>query len=163
MKQLVVFLFVSATIYACTNTSEKINTVVNTSSCVKEGPEVDLMKKALTAYCNGDWPTFATCFSDSALSYHNADTVGTKMTDRIEMFKKQRESLGETVDPGNPNLEVVTVDSKNERYKDYKWGHAWVRFTRTAKTGEKKSTLTFASFAIKNGKIDWEQVIYDTK
>lgn len=163
MKKLFICFFVSASLFACTNNSVKTTPAVSTSSCVKEGPEIDLMKKAITAYSSGDWATFATCFSDSAKSYHNADTVGMKMSERIELFKKQRETIGGTVDPGKPNLEVVTIPTNNEKYKDYKWGHAWVRFTRTSNTGEKKSTLTFASFAIKNGKIDWEQVIYDTK
>jgi hypothetical protein len=163
MKKLLLSFLVSASLFACTNQTEKTEIAANASSCVKEGPEVDLMKNAITAYSKGDWATLATFFSDSALSYHNADTVGMKMSDRIELFKQQREALGGTVDPGTPNLEVATIDTKDERYKDYKWGHAWIRFTRTSKTGEKKSTLTFASFAIKNGKIDWEEVIYDTK
>jgi len=79
----------------------------------------------------------ASCFSDTALSYHNADTVGMKMADRIEMFKKQRAAQDEKVDPGTPNLEVVTVASKDGKYNGYKWGHAWIKFTRTSKTGEK--------------------------
>ena len=163
MKKTILAVILGVTLFACKSSTDKSETVACTSSCVKEGPEVDLMKNAITAYSNGDWTTLASYFSDSALSYHNGDTVGMKMSDRIELFKQQRETLGGTVDPGTPNLEVATVDTKDERYKDYKWGHAWVKFTRTSKTGEKKSTMTFASFAIKNGKIDWEQVIYDTK
>jgi len=42
-------------------------------------------------------------------------------------------------------------------------GHAWITFKNTSKTGETSKTLTFASFAIKDGKILWEQVIYDAK
>jgi len=70
---------------------------------------------------SGDWDTMASCFSDSAKSWRNSDTVGMKMSDRIEMFKKQRETLM-SVDPGMPHLEVVTVESIDEKYKGFKWG-----------------------------------------
>ena len=105
----------------------------------------------------------ATCFSDTAKSWHNNDTVAMKMSDRIELFKKQRESTGVVVDAGTPNLEVVTVPTTNEKYKGIKWGHAWITFKNKFKTGEVRSSLTFAMFAIKDGKIIHEQVIYDTK
>jgi len=82
---------------------------------------------------------------------------------RIELFKQQRESTGVVVDAGTPNLEVVTVPTTDEQYKGIKWGHAWVNFKNTSKTGEISKSLTFISFAIKDGKILWEQVIYDAK
>lgn len=165
MKKTILIALFAVTLFSCKNASETATTetTASTSSCVKEGPEVDLMKKAITAYTSGDWATMASCFSDSAKSMHNADTAGIKMSDRIEMFKQQRASLDGSLDSGTPNLEVVTVDTDDEAYKGYKWGHAWVKFTNTTKAGVKKSTMTFASFAIKDGKIQWEQVIYDTK
>ena len=86
-----------------------------------------------------------------------------KMSDRIEMFKSQRESSGVVVDPGTPNFEVVTVPTTDEQYKGIKWGHAWITFSNTAKTGEISKSLTFVSFAIRDGKILYEQVIYDAK
>lgn len=166
MKKTIFLFFVATSLFACkaSNDQNAINagTKTNTSSCVKEGPEVDLMKKAITAYSNGDWATMATCFSDTAKSWHNSDSVAMTMSDRIEMFKQQRASL-ESVDAGTPNLEVVTVDTDDERYKGYKWGHAWVTFTTKSKTGAVSKTVTFASFAIKDEKIVWEQVIYDAK
>jgi hypothetical protein len=164
MKKTILIALFAVTLFSCKNASETATTeaAVSTSSCVKEGPEVDLMKKAITAYSTGDFATMATCFSDTAKSWHNGDTVAMKMSDRIEMFKKQREGV-ESIDVGTPNLEVVTVDTDDERYKGYKWGHAWVNFTNKSKTGEVTKTLTFASFAIKDGKILWEQVIYDAK
>lgn len=165
MKKTILMALCVVTLFSCKNASETATTATtaSTSSCVKEGPDVDLMKKTITAYSTGDWATLSSCFSDTAMSMHNADTVGIKMSERIEMFKQQRASLDGTLDAGTPNLEVVTVDTDDEAYKGYKWGHAWVRFTNTTKAGAKKSTMTFASFAIKDGKIQWEQVIYDTK
>lgn len=165
MKKTILMAFFAVTLFSCKHASETATTetTASTSSCVKEGPEVDLMKKAITAFSSGDWATMASCFSDTAKSMHNNDTVAIKMSDRIEMFKQQREAMGGTVDPGTPNLEVVTVDTKDETYKGYKWGHAWVTFTNKSKTGEVSKSLTFASFAIKDGKILWEQVIYDAK
>jgi len=165
MKKTILIALFAVTLFSCKNASETATTatVATTSSCVKAGPEVDLMKKVVTAYSNGDWATMATCFSDTAKSWHNDDTVAMKMSDRIELFKKQRASIDGVVDSGTPNFEVVTVETDDEQYKGYKWGHAWIRFKSTSKTGEKMSNLTFASFAIKDGKILWEQVIYDAK
>lgn len=165
MKKTILVAMLATTIFACSTPSEKPATeaTASTSSCVKEGPEVDLMNKAITAYASGDWATLQSCFSDTAKSWHNNDTVAMKMSDRIELFKKQRESIDGTVDAGTPNLEVVTVASSDSTYAGYKWGHAWVKFKSKQKGGELKSSLTFASFAIKDGKILWEQVIYDTK
>jgi len=166
MKKTILVAMFATTLFACSTPAEKTasaETDATTSSCVKEGPEVELMKKAITAYSNGDWATAASCFSDTAKSWHNNDTVAMKMSDRIELFKQQRESTGVVVDAGTPNLEVVTVPTTNEKYKDIKWGHAWITFKNKSKTGEVRSSLTFAMFAIKDGKIIHEQVIYDTK
>ena len=166
MKKTILVALLATTIFACTTPAEKTasaETDATASSCVKEGPEVELMKKAITAYSNGDWATWASCFSDTAKSWHNGDTVGMSVSDRVEMFKKQRELFEGVVDSGTPNYEVVTVATDDERYKGYKWGHAWVTFKAKAKTGETMKTLTFGAFAIKDGKIHWEQVIYDAK
>ena len=166
MKKTILVALFATTLFACSTPAEKAaptETDATASSCVKEGPEVDLMKKVVASYSAGDWATMATCFSDTAKSWHNNDTVAMKMSDRIEMFKAQRASSGDVVDAGTPNLEVVTVPTTDEQYKGIKWGHAWVRFKTTSKTGEVNSSLTFASFAIRDGKILYEQVIYDAK
>jgi hypothetical protein len=166
MKKTFFVALLATTLFACSTPAEKTastETNATASSCVKEGPEVDLMKKVVTAYGAGDWATLSSCFSDTAKSWHNNDTVAMKMSDRIEMFKAQRESSGVVVDPGTPNFEVVTVPTTDAQYEGIKWGHAWITFKNTLKTGEVRSSLTFAMFAIKDGKIIHEQVIYDTK
>jgi hypothetical protein len=166
MKKTILVAMLATTIFACSTPAEKTastTTDVTASSCVKEGPEVDLMKKVVTAYGAGDWATMATCFSDTAKSWHNNDTVAMKMSDRIEMFKQLRATTGDVVDAGTPNFEVVTVPTTDAQYEGIKWGHAWINFKNTSKTGEISKTLTFVSFAIKDGKILYEQVIYDAK
>jgi hypothetical protein len=166
MKKTFLVAFLAVTLFACKNTSEKTETTeatASTSSCVKEGPEVDLLKKVITAYSNGDWVTMASCFSDSATSWHNNDTVGMKISDRIEMLKQQRATKGFVVDPGTPNLEVVTVATNDKKYEGYKWGHAWINYKYTSKTGEVSKILTFVAYAIKDGKLQWQQAIYDSK
>ena len=166
MKKTILVALFATTLFACSTPTEKAApaaTDASASSCVKEGPDVDLMNKAITAYASGDWATVASCFSDTATSSHNNDTVAMKMSDRIELFKQQREKSGVVVDAGTPNLEVVTVPTTNELYKGIKWGHAWINFKSTSKNGEVSKTLTFVSFAIKEGKIIHEQVIYDAK
>ena len=152
MKKTILVAMFATTLFAC-----------STPSCVKEGPEVDLMKKVVASYSAGDWATMATCFSDTAKSWHNNDTVAMNMTDRIEMFKQQRATTGDVVDAGTPNYEVVTVPTTDSQYEGIKWGHAWINFKSTSKTGETSKSLTFVSFGIKDGKILYEQVIYDAK
>ena len=166
MKKTILVAMFATTLFACSTPSEKTATTATdatASSCVKEGPEVDLMKKVVASYSAGDWATMATCFSDTAKSWHNNDTVAMNMSDRIEMFKQLRESTGDVVDAGTPNYEVVTVPTTDAQYEGIKWGHAWINFKSTLKTGEVSKTLTFVSFAIKDGKILYEQVIYDAK
>ena len=166
MKKTILVAMIATTIFACSTPGEKTattETASTASSCVKEGPEVDLMKKVVTAYSAGDWATMATCFSDTAKSWHNNDTVAMNMTDRIEMFKQQRATTGDVVDAGTPNYEVVTVPTTDSQYEGIKWGHAWINFKSTSKTGETSKSLTFVSFGIKDGKILYEQVIYDAK
>ena len=166
MKKTILVAMFATTLFACSTPSEKTattETAATASSCVKEGPEVDLMKKTITAYSTGDWATLATCFSDTAKSWHNNDTVAMKMSDRIELFKQQRATTGDVVDAGTPNLEVVTVPTTDAQYEGIKWGHAWINFSNTSKTGAVSKSLTFVSFAIKDGKILYEQVIYDAK
>ena len=166
MKKTILVALFATTLFACSTPAEKTastETDATASSCVKEGPEVELMKKVGIAFSAGDWATMSTYFSDSATSSHNNDTVAMKMSDRIELFKKQREKSGVVVDAGTPNFEVVTVPTTNELYKGIKWGHAWINFKNTSKTGVVSTSLTFVSFAIKDGKIMHEQVIYDTK
>ena len=166
MKKTILVAMFATTLFACSTPSEKTattDTAASASSCVKEGPDVDLMKKVVASYSAGDWATMATCFSDTAKSWHNNDTVAMNMTDRIEMFKQQRATTGDVVDAGTPNYEVVTVPTTDSQYEGIKWGHAWINFKSTSKTGETSKSLTFVSFGIKDGKILYEQVIYDAK
>ena len=166
MKKTILVAMFATTLFACSTPSEKTDstaTAATASSCVKEGPEVDLMKKVVASYSAGDWATMATCFSDTAKSWHNNDTVAMNMSDRIEMFKQQRATTGDVVDAGTPNYEVVTVPTTDSQYEGIKWGHAWINFKSTSKTGETSKSLTFVSFGIKDGKILYEQVIYDAK
>ena len=96
--------------------------------------------------------------------YSDLNSESAKAANYItDTFKVQDPVAILVVDAGTPNLEVVTVPTTNEQYKDIKWGHAWITFKNTSKTGEVRSSLTFAMFAIKDGKIIHEQVIYDTK
>lgn len=163
MKKTIFIAMLATTLFACSTTGEKKETTTSGSSFLQAGPEVDLIKKVVTAYSNGDWATMASYYSDTAKSWHNNDTVAMNMKDRIELFKKQRENIDGPVEVGTSNFEVVTVANPEPQYKDIKWGHAWVRFKFKEKEGALKSNLTFSSLAIKDGKIIWEQVIYDTK
>lgn len=162
MKKLMMPLLMATVLFACSTPTEKAapaETAAATSSCVRTGPDVDLINKAIASYGKGDWATLASCFSDTATSNHNNDSVAMKIADRIELYKKQRAGIDGEVEYGKPNVEVVTVEGSN----GIKWGHSWTKFTSKNKAGKTTSTLTFASFAIKDGKLQWEGIIYDTK
>ena len=88
MKKTILVALFATTLFACSTPAEKAastETDATASSCVKEGPDVDLMKKAITAYASGDWAAAASCFSDTATSSHNNDTVAMKMSARLKV------------------------------------------------------------------------------
>jgi hypothetical protein len=162
MKKTILVVLFATTLFACSTPADKAAssaTAVTASSCVRTGPEVDLINKAIASYGKGDWATLASCFNDTANSTHNNDSVSLRIGDRIELYKKQRANIDGDVDFGTPNVEVVTLEGSN----GIKWGHSWTKFTSKNKAGKTNSTLTFASFAIKDGKLQWEGIIYDTK
>ena len=71
MKKLMLIALMAVTLFSCKNNSETATTTAvatPTSSCVKEGPEIDMMKNAIAAYSAGDWTKLATFFSDTAVS-----------------------------------------------------------------------------------------------
>jgi hypothetical protein len=71
MKKTFFVALLATTLFACSTPGEKTTETAATSSCVKEGPDVELMKKAITAYSAGDWATWSSTFSDTAKSWHN--------------------------------------------------------------------------------------------
>jgi len=165
MKKIVLLFLAATTLFACqTNEVKTESTAGATGSVATTGPDVDLIKKSITAWADGDWATYASTYADTAKAVHNGwpsatdTTVGVKMPIMIENFKKQRELMDGNVTMGNSIIEVVTMPDGN------KYGHVWVELSWKNKKGEVGKSVLFDSYGInKDGKISYEWPIYDTK
>lgn len=166
MKKIVLLFLAATTLFACQTNEVKTETAAAAGGTVATtGPDVDLIKKSITAWADGDWATYASTYADTAKSTHNAwpsatdSTVTVKIPVLIEGFKKQRELMDGNVTMGNSIIEVVTMPDGN------KYGHVWVELSwKSKKTGVVGKSVLFDSYGInKDGKISYEWPIYDTK
>ena len=168
MKKLLLCFLVSASLLACNNQEAKTETKPATpetkGTVTSTGPDVDLIKKCITAFANADWATYASCYADTAKAFHNVwpsatDTsVGVRIPQLIEGHKKQREIADGNITLGETIYEVVTMPDGN------KYGHLWVKMSWKLKNGAIGKTVLFNSYGInKDGKITYEWPIFDTK
>ena len=165
MKKIALLFVTATTIFACVTTEIKTDSAAAAAGTVTtSGPDVDLIKKSITAWADGDWTAYASTYADTARSVHNGwpsatdTTVGVKIPALIEGFKKQRELMDGNVTMGNSIIEVVTMPDGN------KYGHVWVELSWKSKKGEVGKSVLFDSYGInKDGKISYEWPIYDTK
>ncbi len=168
-KALIALMLFSA--FACNTETPKTEAVASAEPSVTDstkgvlelaGPEIDLMKKLLSSVEKADWEAVRSCFSDGAMIFYNQwlpDTTqkGIPVSDVLEFEKSDRVNW-ENVSYGEPIFEVVTTASGD------KYGHFWVRYTaRNKKTGKTVDVPLFASYLIRDGKLQWEWAIYDTK
>ena len=165
MKKIALLFVTATTIFACVTTEIKTDSAAAAAGTVTtSGPDVDLIKKSITAWADGDWTAYASTYADTARSVHNGwpsatdTTVGVKIPALIEGFKKQRELMDGNVTMGNSIIEVVTMPDGN------KYGHVWVELSWKSKKGDVGKSVLFDSYGInKDGKISYEWPIYDTK
>ena len=165
MKKIALLFVTATTMFACVTTEIKTDSAAAAAGTVTtSGPDVDLIKKSITAWADGDWTAYASTYADTARSVHNGwpsatdTTVGVKIPALIEGFKKQRELMDGNVTMGNSIIEVVTMPDGN------KYGHVWVELSWKSKKGEVGKSVLFDSYGInKDGKISYEWPIYDTK
>ena len=166
MKKTLLLSVLCATLFACSTPAEKKETTEvtkGTTSVTTEGPDVELMKKAVTSWGNADWDTYLSCYADTARSAHNAWAVSTdttvvrKMSSYIDKFKKSRESVDGNIKLDHSIFEVVTMADGS------KYGHAWLDISWKTKKGAIGRSLLFNSYGIKDGKLTSEWPIYDSK
>ena len=168
----IIFAGVLLCAFACNQESSKTEAVSELidSSAAKsskgtlesEGAEIDLMKKLLSSVEKADWEAARSCFSDSAVIFYNQwapDTTqkGIPVGDVLANEKADRVNW-ENISYGEPIYEVVTAPTGE------KYGHFWARYTgKNKKTGKAVDVPLFASYLIKDGKLQWEWAIYDSK
>lgn len=168
-KALVAFMLFS--VFACNTEAPKTEITATAEPAVfdstkgvldQAGPEIELMKKLLSSVEKADWEAARSCFSVGAMIFYNQwmpDTTqkGISASDVLDFEKSDRVNW-ENVSYGEPIFEVVTTASGD------KYGHIWARYTaRNRKTGKTIDVPMFASYLIRDGKLQWEWAIYDSK
>lgn len=171
MKSLIIFFFLGIMLVACNQETPKTEAIATAPVVVDStkgtvdfaGPEVDLMKKLVSAIEKLDYVTARSCYADSAVIWYNmwpGDTTqkGTPIDEALANEKKMAETTWGDIKFGQPIYEVVTTASGE------KYGHIWARVLgKNKKTGKPIDATMFASFLIKDGKLQWEWNIHDSR
>jgi hypothetical protein len=126
------------------------------------GADIDLLKKLVASAERADWDAAKACFADSAMIFHNKWPLDTTQkgapVSEVLTFEKADRANWENISYGEPIFEVV-ITAGGEKY-----GHIWARYTaNNKKSGKKVDCPMFASFLIKDGKLQWESAIFDSK
>ena len=164
-----IFLLLTLIVLSCnsessnTAASEEPPKVDSTKGTVTyAGPDVDMIKGMIAASEKNDWTNLRSYFSDSALAFMNtwpSDTTQARVSIDavIEEEKVGRKDL-ENIAYKEPIIEVVTTAAGDS------YGHLWARWTAmNKKTGKSIDVPFFASFLIKDGKIQWIWELFDSK
>jgi len=122
----------------------------------KTGDDVDLVKSIIETYAAGKLDEYKSLFTKDAKVIHNNNESIT-ISDLVEIHKTHHNQISGPVKILSSNYEVISTANGK------KYGHAWVKFENTYKTGEKAVTPVFVSFGINSdGKIYFENAYYDT-
>jgi hypothetical protein len=171
MKKLMLALCMAVLLFACNQEAPKTETIASTPTVVDStkgtvdfaGPDIELMKKLISAIEKADFATALSCYTDSAMVWYNiwpGDTTQKGITVQQDMAiaKEMMETTWGNLSFGEPIYEVVTTASGE------KYGHLWARVTGTNKKTRKPFDVPmFASFLIKDGKLQWEWNLHDSK
>jgi hypothetical protein len=158
MKKLMLVLCLAVLLFACNQEAPKTEAVATTPTVVDStkgtvdfaGPEIDLMKKLVSAIVKADFATAQSCYADSAMVWYNTwpgDTTQKGITVQQDMAnaKELMETTWGNLSFGEPIYEVVTTAS-GDKY-----------------TKKPFDVPMFASFLIKDGKFQWEWNLHDSK
>ncbi len=171
MKKLMLALCLAFLLFACNQEAPKTEAVAAPPTVVDStkgtvdfaGPDIDLMKKLISSIEKADFAAARSCYADSAVIWYNlwpGDTTQKGITVEQDMANGQKmmETTWDNLSFGQPIYEVVTTASGD------KYGHLWARITgKNKKTGKAFDVPLFASFLIKDGKLQWEWNLHDSK
>ena len=122
-----------------------------------EGPEIDLIKKAVQHFTKGELDAYRSCFSDSATFVHNRwgnDNLQ-PIDELVKIHQTAKDQRKGDIEILNEIYEVVTIPNGS------KYGHGWLEFSSENKTGEKFVNTVFVSWGFDDDKLAWEWAIYD--
>ena len=139
-------------IIGCTSPENK-----DLSGFTFEGPEIDLIKKAVNHFTKGELEAYRECFTDSATYVHNrwANDTSQSIDELVKIHQLAKDERKGDIEILNQIYEVVTVPNGS------KYGHGWFEFSSENKTGEKYNNTVFVSWGFKNDKLAWEWAIYN--
>jgi hypothetical protein len=140
----------------------------NPGFAVFEGPEIDMMKKSVKAYLEGDFATYKSLFADTARAAVNVwpftagDFDKTISIDSvISNFKMSREKLHTEIKIGDDSIYEVIGEDYSDKSK-LMHGHMWLNWTaKTRDTGQAIGFPVFVAAGIQNGKFVYMWMIYD--
>jgi hypothetical protein len=129
-----------------------------TKQYFEESPEIEVCKKAVKAFQEGDAETYRSCYADTVRIWHNQYWV---------------KYPGKTIDEQMELLKRVHAMQENYRYEGEIWemiiqdnGQNWVHFwaqTHTKLKGddEKIEFVIHIAFSVVDNKIVYETLVYD--
>ena len=125
-----------------------------------DSPEIDVAKKAITAYVTQDWDLFKQQFADTAHIYHNQWGEPISVDSIIAFHRANNENLSGIKFTGpiddNPVYEMIVTDDS------VKWVHFWGLWNGTfTPTGKELTTPVNISLMVQNGVITLDVSIYD--
>ena len=122
-----------------------------------EGPEIDLIKKAVQHFTKGELDAYRSCFSDSATFVHNrwGNDNSQPIDELVKIHQTAKDQRKGDIEILNEIYEVVTIPNGS------KYGHGWLEFSSENKTGEKFVNTVFVSWGFDDDKLAWEWAIYD--
>ena len=123
-----------------------------------EGPEINLIKKAVQHFTKGELKAYRACFTDSATFVHNqwGNDNPQSIDELVKIHQEAKDQRKGDIDILNQIYEVVTVPNGS------KYGHGWFEFSSENKTGDKLVNTVFVSWGFKDDKLAWEWAIYNT-
>ena len=122
-----------------------------------EGPEIDLIKKAVQHFTKGELAAYRSCFSDSATFVHTrwGNDNSQPIDELVKIHQAAKDQRKGDIEILNEIYEVVTIPNGS------KYGHGWLEFSSENKTGEKLVNTIFVSRGFDDDKLAWEWAIYD--
>ncbi|MBT4308443.1 MAG: hypothetical protein HOD48_08425 [Candidatus Marinimicrobia bacterium] len=123
-----------------------------------EGPEINLIKKAVQHFTKGELKAYRACFTDSATFVHNqwGNDNPQSIDELVKIHQEAKDQRKGDIEILNQIYEVVTVPNGS------KYGHGWFEFSSENKTGDKLVNTVFVSWGFKDDKLAWEWAIYNT-
>lgn len=137
-------------------------TFVSLVACTEQryftsSPEIDIAKKSIEAYENGNWDTWVSKFADDAKIYHNNWDKSKSRAEAIEGHKKMLSHFSSYEYLDEPIFFEMTINDEGE-----KWVNYWAVWTGVSIDGKELKIPLHISSNYKDGKVVAEYGFWDT-